>query len=306
MLRWMYIRLLWWHPAAFRWRFGDEMLESFDTAADRRARLRLLADGAASLARQWLLRPEFHEPFDASPAPVDGPRLPAFYTFEPYKPRPAALLQGGLIAMASILLAVFLINKGGNVMRPLLIGVFHSRQGLLPVSRDSVTANGVNSEVQFGPDTEDPLERAARSYFTVNPVLRALDTDRDLILTKWEIDAAPERLRKIDWNHDGKLSADECGFTLRPSPRIPPQVFEQMRARYMRLNPVLNALDADHDLEISPAEIENSAAALRSLDRNRDGSLTAEEVLPARLVERIRALRKLRDGAVRPERPPLR
>jgi hypothetical protein len=48
----------------------------------------------------------------------------------------------------------------------------------------------------------------------------------------------------------------------------------------MRLNPVLAALDSDHDGEISADEIKNAAAALRTLDQNRDGSLTPDEVLP--------------------------
>jgi len=300
MLRWMYIRLLWWHPAAFRWRFGDEMLACFDNTQGVRRMFRLYADAVVSLARQWVIRPEFHEPFDASPEPADGARLPAFYTFNPYKPSPAALMQGGLIAIASILFAVFLINKGGNVMRPLLIGVYHARQGLLPVSRDSITANGVNSQVKFGPDPVDPLARAARAYFTTNPVLRALDTDRDLVLTKWEIDAAPEVLRKLDSNHDGKLSAEECGMLQRAGSTIPPQVLEQLRVRFMRVNPVLDALDSDGNLEISAAEIANSRAALRSLDKNHDGSLTAEEVLPAQIVKRILEQQNRRRVATRP------
>ena len=52
----------------------------------------------------------------------------------------------------------------------------------------------------------------------------------------------------------------------------------------MRLNPVLAALDADHDGEISADEIKNSSAALRTLDQNRDGRLTPDEVLPGPLV----------------------
>jgi hypothetical protein len=61
MLRWMYIQLIWLHPAPFRWRFGDNMLDDFDRAPNRE-RLRYLADAMASLARQWLLRPEFRHP----------------------------------------------------------------------------------------------------------------------------------------------------------------------------------------------------------------------------------------------------
>lgn len=35
MLRWIYIQLIWLHPAPFRWRFGDDMLDDFDRAALR-------------------------------------------------------------------------------------------------------------------------------------------------------------------------------------------------------------------------------------------------------------------------------
>jgi len=55
MVRWLYIQLIWLHPAPFRWRFGDDMLDDFDRAPDG-ARPRYLADAVASLARQWLLR----------------------------------------------------------------------------------------------------------------------------------------------------------------------------------------------------------------------------------------------------------
>ncbi len=49
----------------------------------------------------------------------------------------------------------------------------------------------------------------------------------------------------------------------------------------MRMIPVLAALDADHDGTISAKEIENAAVALRTLDKNGDGDLTAEEMRPS-------------------------
>jgi acetamidase/formamidase len=48
----------------------------------------------------------------------------------------------------------------------------------------------------------------------------------------------------------------------------------------MRLHPILDALDADGDGEISAAEIARASAALRTLDLSGDGMLTAPEVLP--------------------------
>jgi hypothetical protein len=57
---------------------------------------------------------------------------------------------------------------------------------------------------------------------------------------------------------------------------------------FMRENPVLAALDSNHDGEISASEIDHSAAALRTLDRNGDGSLEAFEVLPWRVLLKAR------------------
>ena len=45
--------------------------------------------------------------------------------------------------------------------------------------------------------------------------------------------------------------------------------------------PLLTALDADGDGELSAKEIDNASAALRTLDKNKDGKLTRDEFLPA-------------------------
>src|SRR6185369_15928632 len=109
MLRWLYIQFIWLHPAPFRWRFGDDMLDDFDRAAFR-DKPRYFADAAASLARQWLLRPEFRRPEATSEASLQAAGMPLFQTIETYKPRPAALLHGGLLAILSILAVVILIG----------------------------------------------------------------------------------------------------------------------------------------------------------------------------------------------------
>ena len=44
--------------------------------------------------------------------------------------------------------------------------------------------------------------------------------------------------------------------------------------------PIIEVLDADHDGVISADEIKNAAAALQSLDKNKDGKLTEEEYRP--------------------------
>lgn len=49
----------------------------------------------------------------------------------------------------------------------------------------------------------------------------------------------------------------------------------------IRVLPVMTALDADGDGEISAAEIKRSVSALKKLDKNKDDKLTEAELLPA-------------------------
>jgi len=49
----------------------------------------------------------------------------------------------------------------------------------------------------------------------------------------------------------------------------------------MRMMPLMQALDADGDGELSAAEISNASAALKKLDKNGDGKLDGEELRPA-------------------------
>ena len=211
--------------------------------------------------------------------------VPLFQTIETYKPHPAALLQGGLLAILSILAAVMLIGKGGGIARPFLIGVHFSRPSLLPIDRNSVTGSDLNTTVKLGPDPFEAWLKLARPYFASMPVLRALDADRDLTLSPWEISNAPAALRNLDTNHDGKLTAEECGLHIDPN-SVPPAVLAQLRRRFMSYHPVLAALDADHDGEISAWEIEHAAASLKNLDRNHDGYLTADELIPFEMAVR--------------------
>jgi hypothetical protein len=46
-------------------------------------------------------------------------------------------------------------------------------------------------------------------------------------------------------------------------------------------SPVVNALDADGDGEISAKERENATAARKALDKDKDGNLSAAELRPA-------------------------
>lgn len=189
------------------------------------------------------------------------------------------------------------------------------------------------------------LQGQERSFIRSFPVMAAIDTDHDGVLSAAEIAAAAESLRHLDYNEDGKLSAEECtdnsehgptpgemiktlmaydhngdgklqreelpermrglfdrgdtnhdglltvdeiralargGQQAAPPPEADPNaVFrKRMEAMIMRQVPFLAALDADHNGEISAAELQNAPAALKSLDRNGDGRLTDDEVRP--------------------------
>lgn len=68
---------------------------------------------------------------------------------------------------------------------------------------------------------------------------------------------------------------EQPGPPRRPGMPGPPPGFAPVRM------PLMAALDADEDGEISAEEIEHAAAALKKLDKNDDGKLTAEELRPS-------------------------
>ena len=83
-------------------------------------------------SRHCLLRPAFRHA-EAPAATLETAGVPLFQTIETYRPRPAALLHGGLLAILWILAALVLIGKGGGVARPFRIGVYSSRPILVPI-----------------------------------------------------------------------------------------------------------------------------------------------------------------------------
>jgi hypothetical protein len=71
-----------------------------------------------------------------------------------------------------------------------------------------------------------------------------------------------------------ELASPDATVRVQP-PAVDP--WRDFASRYFKIIYVLDALDADHDYIISAAEIAAAPAALRHLDLNRDGTLSAEE-----------------------------
>jgi Ca2+-binding EF-hand superfamily protein len=110
-------------------------------------------------------------------------------------------------------------------------------------------------------------------------LLMKFDKNGDGVLTPDEL---PERMQALfvraDANKDGKLTPDEirqsAGRTAGPRGRDAGDV-----ARMLRLDPLIDVLDADHDGVISAAEIQQSSVLLLKLDKNHDGTISFDEMV---------------------------
>ncbi len=243
MLRPLYSVLVGLHPPAFRHAYGPEMLSIFDhTPACHRAVL--LGDAAVSLLRQWLLRPEFHQPERRTPTTAAGPTMFRVLNDDP-RLTPRQWIGGAALSLLGWTVAALFMGHA--------------------------TIHAV--ALSAGPSESSAERRRLAVYFDSIRVLNALDLNRDFGISPTEIANAPWALQSLDQNHDGRLDRDECVlFSSGLSPVLDP----------MTLHPTLAALDANHDGVISALEIANAPAALAALDKNRDGVLTAAELLPVR------------------------
>ena len=146
--------------------------------------------------------------------------------------------------------------------------------------QSSVRAPELTTEVKVAPEPDDLWRSFVASYFDEVLILRVLDANRDIVISAAEIASAPAALRKLDLNHDDKLDPEECGLVLFREPSPGAEWAKRAGLDFMRFHPVLDALDADHDGVISSSEIDNAPAALMTLDKNHDGKLTPDELIP--------------------------
>ena len=144
----------------------------------------------------------------------------------------------------------------------------------------------------FGPGPGRPEGRLDDPAADLVKTLMAFDKNADGKLSKDEL---PERMQGMfergDANKDGFLTVDE--ITKLAAAQAPAGGRERGGGRegrgpggpggpggFMRNDPVMSALDANHDGTLSVDEIRNAPAALKTLDKNGDGKLTEDEVRP--------------------------
>ncbi len=137
-----------------------------------------------------------------------------------------------------------------------------------------------------GPDSGPGESRPPEASEMVK-ALMAFDADGDGRLSNQEV---PERMwglfERADTDKDGVLTAAELTKLAESEvTRVTAEGSREGRGgrgqRRMRMDPVMAALDTNHDGMISPSEIRNSVAALKTLDKNGDGQITEDEVQAA-------------------------
>jgi Ca2+-binding EF-hand superfamily protein len=144
--------------------------------------------------------------------------------------------------------------------------------------------------------------RHYEEYFSILLVLDALDVNQDRQIAFAEMRRAPERLRFLDTDGDGRLDPFECG--LQPAGPGDPQSLENVVRAFMSFHRVHQALDADADGAISALEMERALPRLLALDDNKDGKLSGEELLPDPVDNQVALILRLDtnwDGAISAE-----
>jgi hypothetical protein len=254
MLRSLYIQLLRLHPSAFRTRYGDEMLSIYDEAARSGQPWPLFGDACVSLGRQWLLRENEPEPQPAPLASSDG--VPVFYCADQAMPPKSALFNGGLVALAAFALVGFALGHGQG-RRPWNTTFSGSNRAVAGSAGFGV--EGGQSAIAFGGGASGGGSSTRSDVGTDSVWVRILRFYENAFSRPRP--PAPRAPTAASW-----------------TPAPPPAQAAAQPARsvvYLALSP--RTFDANHDGIVSADEIANAGAALRGMDRNGDGRLTAED-----------------------------
>jgi Ca2+-binding EF-hand superfamily protein len=144
----------------------------------------------------------------------------------------------------------------------------------------------VIASAQNGPPRDQP---PPMQFMQISPILSAIDTNHDGVLSAAEIAASATELKKLDKNGDGKLTRDEAGIHMeqvrRPGPGggrgegrreeetpAPPPTADDLTASLMMF-------DTNHNGQLEKSEVpERFQGLFERGDTNHDGILTKEEI----------------------------
>jgi Ca2+-binding EF-hand superfamily protein len=146
----------------------------------------------------------------------------------------------------------------------------------------AISLGGATALVAQTPDAPRGHGPGRPGHRLGSPIVRALDADKDGVISAAEIANSATALKALDTDGDGKISASE----LRPArpadaPTPPADAPSADKPdRPIPDDPLMLALDANLDGELSAAEIANAPTSLKALDVNNDGQLTRDEFRP--------------------------
>ena len=179
-------------------------------------------------------------------------------------------------------------RPGGGPPRLVLQALDTDKDGTLSAAEIAAAPKTLLSLDRSGDGQLTPDELSARpenAGATADELVQqllALDKNGDGVLTKDEVPARMQTMfTRGDTNNDGKLTQDEIRTMARRQgmPSGGADGIKRMSAMFKN-DPLLNALDSDHDGIISAAETAAAPQALLTLDANHDGQITPDEMRP--------------------------
>jgi Ca2+-binding EF-hand superfamily protein len=186
-------------------------------------------------------------------------------------------LDADEINAASTVLAKLDKNSDGQITADEVRPAFPDRRG-------GEGRRGPEGEGRRGPEGEaggNVVEEMVKT-------LMAFDANGDGKLSKSEL---PERMQglfdRADENKDGFLTADEIRKLAAVQARPPQNDGPGERGgpgrdmNFIRMDPVLAAVDTNGDGVLSSEELRNAPKAIRKLDSDGDGKITREEMMAA-------------------------
>lgn len=201
--------------------------------------------------------------------------------------RNPALFRFLLAALPLALAGSSAAQGPGNQPRPVVRALDTDRDGKLSAteikaaSRTLLTLD-TNGDGQITSDELQPRpENAGATADELVKQLMSFDKNADGVLTPDELPARMQSMfQRGDANKDGKLTPDEIRAMASRQGMPAGGPANREGGGQMRNDPVLNALDTDHDGILSAAEIKAAGEVLLVLDKNGDGEITADEMRP--------------------------
>ncbi len=147
-----------------------------------------------------------------------------------------------------------------------------------PASLLTLDKNG-DGELTFDELTQRPPVAGAAPDELVKQLMTFDKTAKGYLIAGDLPDRMQGLFQRADANHDGKLTPEEIhALSARQGMPTGPATPPGGAAGIFRLDPILNAIDTNHDGLISSTEIAASATSLLTLDKNADGELTPDEI----------------------------